>query len=261
MNLYLPAARQSTETSNALTARNAKRWVENLPLINMNDATRQFYEDLQGFNRTSVPAKPRYETMQRLASPGLVVTDHLFKQFANSAFPLARKTKRMHRLSTAFFQEMSVGYKLIISEVYKTDLKLDKQTLATTCHHGLYYLYQIMLLNAQTYTSISGKVWHDIHQIYEFADKQGVADTTLKNVPSEIDARSSVKRIYLKCCLLGLCEPYGLRNGEAAKLDTLLDNLIHLCDISKCSTPMKMGYFMSLACAHQIHQCMSILPN
>ncbi len=233
MNLYLPAARQNTDLSNALTPRTAKRWVEGLPLINMNDATRQFYQDLQAFNRDAVAAKQRYETMGRLLPPGHVVTKYLFKKFANSSFPLARRTKQMHRLTTAFLQEMSVGYKLIISEVYKTELRLDKQTMATTSHHAIYYLYQIMLLNAQTYTNIPGKVWHDMHQIFEFADKQGVADLSLKNIDPDKEAKTSVKSIYLKCCLLGLCEPYGLRNGEAAKLDTLLDKLIHLCDISK----------------------------
>jgi len=140
MTLYLPAARHNTDTSSALTARNVKRWVENLPLINMNEATRQFYQDLQAFNRDKVAAKQRYETMERLLPPSQAVTTYLFKNFANNAFPLARKTKQMHRLTIAFFQEMSVGYKLIVNEAYKTDLKLDKQTLANTSHHAIYYL-------------------------------------------------------------------------------------------------------------------------
>ena len=234
MNLYLPAAKSTNnDPSNALTARTAKRWVESLPLVNMNDATRQFYQDLQAFNRSTETAKQRYDAMQRLVPPGQIVHDYLFKKFSNNAFPLARKSKQVHRLTTAFLQEMSVGYKLIISEVHKTDVKLDQKTLATTCHHAIYYLYQIMLLNAQTYTQIPGKIWHDMHQIYEFAEKLGVAEKSLKSIEPEKTTECSVKTVYLKCCLIGLCEPYGLRNGEAAKLNTLLDKLIHLCDISK----------------------------
>ncbi len=234
MNLYLPASQKPIEATGSLTVRNAKRWLESLPIVNMGETTRQFYQELQAFNRSDIPGKQRFDTMGKLLPTSMLVVQHLNKHFANNAFPLARKTKQMQRLATAFYQEMSVGYKIIINDVSNDALKIDKQSLAVSLHHAIHQLYQIMLLNAQTYTSMPGKVWHDIHQMYEFADKKGVCDTQVTSLLSEDGPdKNTITDVYLKCCLLGLSEPYALRNGEALKMDRFLDKVVGLCTITK----------------------------
>ena len=233
MNLYLPSESTTDDALSSLNPRQLKRWIGDLPLINMGETTRQFYQALQSYNRQTIPAKQRFETMERLVPTADLVIQYLNKNFINCSFPLAKKTQQIERLSHSLFQELAVSYKLIVNDVASSGHKLDQKTTATSIYRSMWQLYRSLLLNAQTYTDLPGKVWHDIHQLYEYAESNKLHDIPVISNQSEKLNKSTVNRIFIRACLLGLADSNRLRNGEALRLHEFMNTAIDKVSITK----------------------------
>ncbi len=241
MNLYLPSETVANDTISTMNPRQLKRWINDLPLINMGETTRQFYQALQSYNRQDCTARQRFETMERLLPTADMVITYLSKNFINCAFPLARKTQQIERLTHSLYQELSVGYKLIVNDVSSGTQKLDNKMLATAIYRSMWPLYRSFLLDAQTYTDLPGRVWHDLHQLYEFAEAKGLNKLEIPSSQGEKENNSSINNIFIRCCLLGLADSNRLRNGEALKLNDFLGKATEMVSITKSLNADKKG--------------------
>ena len=241
MNLYLPSETVTDDSISTMNPRQLKRWINDLPLINMGETTRQFYQALQSYNRQNCTARQRFETMERLLPTADMVTKYLSKNFINCAFPLAKKTQQIERLTHSLYQELSVGYKLIVNDVSSGAQKLDNKMLATAIYRSMWPLYRSFLLDAQTYTDLPGRVWHDLHQLYEFAEAKGLNKLEVPSSQEEQENKSSINNMFIRCCLLGLADSNRLRNGEALKLHNFLNTAAEMVSITKSLNADKKG--------------------
>ncbi len=241
MNLYLPSETTNNDTIGVMNPRQLKRWINELPLINMGETTRQFYQALQSYNRQNYTARQRFETMERLLPTADLVMQYLSKNFINCAFPLAKKTQQIERLTHSLYQELSVGYKLVVNDVSSGKQKLDKKMLATAVYRSMWQLYRSLLLDAQTYTDLPGRVWHDLHQLYEFAETKGLNKLEIPSGLEEQESNDSINNVFLRSCLLGLADSNRLRNGEALKLHDFLGRAVEMVSITKSLNADKKG--------------------
>ena len=243
MNLHLPQFTLSREeiekTPN--TPRAAKKWQAELPLVNMGETTRLYYLTLRALNRQPLPAKQRLELMELLHPTGLIVLQHLNKHLKALTHPLSGKVRQIARLTEALMLEMSVGYKHVVYGVSSGKEKLDNKALALAVHRAMRFLELTLAHNARTYRCGARSTWHDLHRLEGFAEQFHLADTEIRDGMYTTITSSTPRDVYKQACLLAMAQPFKLRTGEVARLQTYFEKACHLCDMKKSLIPDENG--------------------
>lgn len=243
MNLHLPKFTLSPEeiAQSPNTLRAAKRWQAELPLVNMGETTRLFYLAIRRLNRQPLPAKLRLELMELLHPTGLIVLQHLNKHLKALTHPLSGKVRQVSRLTEALMLEMSVGYKHVVYAVSRQNEKLDKRSLSLSVHRAMRFLELTLAHNARTYRTGAGSTWHDLHRLEGFAEQFHLEDTEIQDGMYSTITASTPRDVYKQACLLAMCQPFKLRTGEVAKLQTYFEKACHLADMKKSLIPDENG--------------------
>lgn len=248
MNLDLPIFTDQADTTVSPQPRKFKRWLSELPMVNMGEATRLFYQTIQAFNRQPIPAKARLELMEQMRPVAHQAVEYLNKHFLSCAFPLTGKNRQIEQLEQALLQEMSIGYKLVVNEVDAHNSKLDKKSLLIATHRGMRYLEKSLQLSARLYTNPAATIWRDLHQLYEYAEQQKMTDLPVDDEEYLVIKESSIADVYKQNCLLALSEPNHLKNGAVTKLVRVFETASEYCEITKTLNPDNSGslYITSL---------------
>ncbi len=248
MNLDLPVFADQPDTTVSPQPRRLKIWLNELPMVNMGEATRLFFQTLQAFNRQPIPAKTRLELMELMRPVARQAVDHLNKHFISCAFPLTGKTRQVEQLQQTLLREMAIGYKQVINEVEAHNTRLDKKSLLLATHRSMRYLEKSLQLSARLYTSPTATIWHDLHQLYEFAEQQKITDQPVRDDEYHLIEESTINDVYLQTCLLALSEPHHLKNSAVNKLVRFFETASKDCKITKALNPDSNGslYITSL---------------
>jgi hypothetical protein len=241
MNLHLPVLTDPSESSVSPIPRKLKRWLDDLPLVNMGEATRLFYSALQSFNRQHITAKNRLDAMELMRPIARQALEHLAKHFVSVSFPLTGKSRQIEQLSQSLLQEMAIGYKQVINEVEAHNIKLDRKSIQLAIHRAMRYLEKSLQLSAQLYTNSAAYIWHDLHQLYEYAEQQDLTGTTVKDEDYTQLKQSSITEVYKHVCLLALSDPHRLRGGETLKLTRFFETHAGHVEITKSLKPDSSG--------------------
>ena len=243
MNLHLPQFTLSREeiekTPN--TPRAIKKWQAELPLVNMGETTRLFYLTLRALNRQPLPARLRLDLMELLHPTGRIVLQHLNKHLKALTHPLTGKVRQIARLTEALMLEMSVGYKHVVYNVSSGKDKLDNKSLTLAVHRAMRFLELTLAHNARTYRCGTRSTWHDLHRLEGFAEQLHLADTEIRDDMYTSITSSTPRDVYKQACLLAMAQPFKLRTGEAARLQTYFEKACHLCDMKKALIPDENG--------------------
>lgn len=248
MNLDLPIFTDQADTTVSPQPRRFKRWLSELPMVNMGEATRLFFQTIQAFNRQSIPARIRLELMEQMRPVAHQAVEYLNKHFISCAFPLTGKNRQIEQLEQTLLQEMSIGYKLVVNEVDAHNSKLDKKSLLIATHRSMRYLEKSLQLSARLYTNPAATIWRDLHQLYEYAEQQKMTDLPVKDEEYLVIKESSIADVYKQNCLLALSDPNHLKNGAVAKLVRVFETASEYCEITKTLNPDNSGslYITSL---------------
>jgi len=248
MNLDLPIFTDQADTTVSPQPRKLKRWLSELPLVNMGEATRLFFQAVQALNRQAIPAKIRLELMELMRPVASQADEYLNKHFISCAFPLAGKQRKIEQLQQTLLQEMSIGYKQVVSEVDAHNSKLDKKSLLLATHRSMRYLEKTLQHNARLYTSPSSTIWHDLHQLFEYAEQQKFTGLQVKDEEYQVINESSITDVYMQNCLLALSEPNHLKNTAITQLIRFFERASEYSEITKALNPDNSGslYITSL---------------
>jgi len=232
MSLNLTSLFSSDKEAFPSTPRQVKKWLNDLPLINMGETTKAFYSELKQLNRIDLPARQRFEVMELLRPTGRIVLDYLSKHLVARSLPLPPKSQKIGQLSSAITMELATGYKLILRDVAQKKEKLDARRLTTALHRALRYLGDAQLLSARVYTSLPAAIWNDINQLYVFAEKNGLTDREIKDDQYVTMSKSSINTVYKQLCLFAISRPETLHLGEAQKLSGFYEQAADLAGLS-----------------------------
>ena len=189
------------------TPRHVKKWLNDLPLINMGETTKAFYSELKQLNRAELPARQRLEVMELLRPTGRIVLDYLSKHLTARSLPLPPKSQKIGQLSQAITLELATGYKLILRDVAQNKEKLDAKRLTMAIHRALRYLGDAQLLSAKVYTSLPAGIWNDINQLFLFAEKNKLTEAEIKDDQYVTMKQSSINTVYKQLCLFAISRP------------------------------------------------------
>ena len=195
-----------------------RRWLRELPLADPGEATRSFFNGLQQLNDTPLPASQRLRLMRLVRHTGEALLQDLSRQLGARQLPLSAKGRKALHLSQALHHQLAQGYVLAVQDAQGKHAPLAPKPLAEAVHCALTHLGEILLESARVYAPDPQGIWRDVHQLYALAEEHGIADRQITDTERPQRPRSSITELYLQTCLLAICNPQGLRQGEAQRL-------------------------------------------
>jgi hypothetical protein len=244
MELSVPKLKKPGASIFKTNPESLKKWVENLPLVNIELSAGQLEFGLAEINSIELSSTDRAEALELLTGPVMHVTMGLQKKYMGKRFPLGKDHLNTSNHAIDLYLAMATGYKLLVAT-------LDKETnadprLATPMQRAIRYLSESLLASYQIYSQHRAGIWKDLHTLYALAAKHGLqahreTDTTLQKPDL-----TTVEIAYKQILLLSLANPYRLRQGEIRLVYNLLGRLAPFSRLLAAKNHDNIGFF----CCH-----------
>jgi cyclic-di-GMP-binding protein len=218
LELSVPAERAAPPASLEIRPKQAKAWIESMPLSQSAEAARKILASLGAMNRSKIVYDDRLQLLEIYRAIADVVLDELDAVYAKSPLPMSAKAKDALLLARELTAEFAYGYKILILE--KTGKLLGfgaKKNLPLLAYRAIEYLSSEIRTSYKSYTPVPAGAWREVHQLYLHAETEGVA-----NELQGTDTKASIFDLYVESLLVALTDPYRLTQGELDKVVELI---------------------------------------
>jgi hypothetical protein len=241
MELRVPKLKKPGGSVLKTNPESLKKWVENLPLVNIELSAGRLEFGLSEINAVELSSSDRFEALELLTAPVTHVTRSLKKKYLGKQFPLGKDQLSKSNQVIGLHLAMATGYKLLV-------VSLDRETnadarLATPMQRAIRYLSESLIASYEIYNQHRTGIWQDLHTLYALAAKRGLqahqeTDTTLQKPDL-----TTVETAYKQILLLSLASPYGLRQSEIRLVYSLLGRWAPFSRLLAAKDHDNMGFF------------------
>ena len=203
-----------------------KRWLADLPMLNVAEASQRLFKAVSALNRSVVEDHVRGKLMDLYRSPVKAICAEAGKLYIGLPLPLPEKNKLVVERVCQFQTEMAYGYKRMVLQAATRQGKLssaEKDELAFAIQRTIYYLMQVLAKSFELYAPGPAGTWHEIHQLYRYAEIEGVTEIPVADELNGTLPKSSVSHVYKQALLLDFCDPYHLSVRMLEKIRRYLD--------------------------------------
>ena len=212
IKLHFPQKHERLENPGQTHPVKVKDWLDRLRLSNTGEnsgeTTRLVYQELTTLNRSTIPAQHRLQILEFFRAPVQHVTTELKKHYLGVPLPLTEINLKAAHLSRELHMEMANGYKIIIDNLLINNATASMMLIHL--HRAISYLNRVILTSYQMCATCPPTVWHDIHQLYRYAEQKKLHDSPIEDHDNPVDSYRSINSIYKQCLLLALTNPYQL---------------------------------------------------
>ncbi|MCU7851950.1 MAG: hypothetical protein KZQ80_07035 [Candidatus Thiodiazotropha sp. (ex Monitilora ramsayi)] len=214
-----------------LSDKELNAWVEQLPIANIGETSRQIFQALRTFNRTLVPAKRRLLSAEYFRDPLSYIATNLNKHYLDNGFPLSDKAYKIAVLNRELHSGLATAYKAVIVDLLlENQGKPDRKLLVQAIHRCLSYLSRVILLSVLVYDPYPKRIWRELHVLHRLATRYGLETVDVDDPLESHGKSSSIDEAYRRCVLFSLASPYKMRQKDNVLVfDTLLE-WSHLVD-------------------------------
>jgi hypothetical protein len=213
--------------------RKIRQWIKQLPLVNMGEATRQFYSGLSLVNRKLCAPKLRLEIMEALRPTARIILSNLHKHLVAHNLPLPPKTLQIFQLCHALLSELVIGYKTILRDTTTGTTRLNDIYVTLSIHRTMRYLGEQLSVSARVYASIPEGIWRDINQLFQLSEEYGLLHRSTDDCEHHLLEKSSILDVYKQINLLAMSQLHSLQQGEVEKLTAFFERASADCTISE----------------------------
>jgi len=241
MELSVPKLKKTGVSVLKTNPESLKKWVENLPLVNIELSAGRLEFGLSEINSVELSSSDRFEALELLTAPVMHVARSLKKKYLGKRFPLGKDQLGKSNQVIGLYLAMATGYKLLV-------VALDRETnadarLATPMQRAIRYLSESLIASYEIYNQHRTGIWQDLHTLYALAAKRGLqahqeTDTTLQKPDL-----TTVETAYKQILLLSLASPYGLRQSEIRLVYSLLGRWAPFSRLLAAKDHDNMGFF------------------
>ena len=218
MKLNIPEQKAPSKDATPNHPRKLKKVLSALPNTNMGELTKQTFLILRDLNRQTMPNKHRLENMEMLRVMTRDIFNNLKKYFINRTLPLPDKSQKIVNLNQSLLQELVHGYEIIAFEAANNiDTKIDNKTLSTAICRAINYLSEMLLRSCEVYEPCPKNLWHDVHQLYVFAESRGLTETVIHGGDKKQN-KSTIENSYKQILLFALARPIALRQRDSERV-------------------------------------------
>lgn len=192
-----------------------KQWVDNLPLANVGEISRQLYQAIIEFNKLAIAPLLRTQLLEILRSPIEYVCKELSKHFLNQSVVLPEKQQKIANLAQAIQIHLATGYKIVLLESFSA-LGNDKQkkSFVLAAHRMLTEYGQVILRSCQLYTATPKNIWLEMHRVYTFAKSLNLLKYKVEDTQNKYQIVTTLDQPYKRNLLLNSSRPNQLRQND-----------------------------------------------
>lgn len=217
-------------------------WLTDLPLSNLNEASRSLLDGLSALNRSKVAEDTRLKLLELFRATVASLMPALEEQYSGQPLPLPEKSRLIASHARQLQTELAYGYKIILTEHTNKRLSFGgNKQLPLVVERAIASLGQMLVVCYQTYAPTPAGVWAEMHTLFMYAVENGIQDEAVQNHGQQ----SSVNLAYKQALLLALLDPYRLMQGEVNKVLDYLSNFgghAHLQPLMQTSNTS--GFFL-----------------
>lgn len=198
-----------------------KRLVEQLPVGDIGQVSRNLHQLLTQMNASVVPVSSRITNLELMLKPLLVAIDALSQGVTRTTLPLNKRASAMSGMLESLTVLATQGYKVVLDQYHHesfTGQFLHKSNRALALHRALYFLGRRLLHAYQLYRPAPPYLWKEIHGIHRYAFDLKLADRAIAYDDQGLHKQSSVNDLYKQLLLLSLSGPYRLMQGEVTRV-------------------------------------------
>lgn len=210
-SIRMTAERTAAPRDLEVRPRQVKAWIEALPLAQSVEAARRMSAHLTALNRARVDVDDRVQILEIYRPVATVVLEELEAIYSKASPPLGPRAREALSLARAIAFDLASGYRIAIAEKAGKLIAFGaKKQLPLLVTRSMGYLGAELLASYKSYSPVPAAIWSELHQLYLFADKQGIAAE-----PGDAETKNTAAEIYCEALLLSLTDPYCLVPGEA----------------------------------------------
>ena len=179
--LSIPTQDVSQRPKPYLRPKTLQSWVKALPTADINAVSHLLIEKLHVINSSRYPVHERMALMSVLYPALQQLVDALGKKYHTAQIPLGRKERFFSDICRKLLFDMAAGYKIIVSElVIKKKHKLAENVLLhEASYFAALFLSWNLLESYSVYDPVDEGVWHDLHQLYRYAEANSFHETQI----------------------------------------------------------------------------------
>lgn len=234
LRLSLPPRADTPDSKIDIRPAEVERWLKGLPLLNVAESTQLLTRQLVGFNRMTLDDNLRVRLLESLRVPIQHVSQALQQTYLGLPLPLTDKARQTVAQVRQLHTEMAFGYKLIaFNSTATTQLdQAQKTVVGMAIHRAIRYLTELLFRNYELYSPPPEGTWHEIHQLYRYAELLGITDAPLDDRLNDTLPQVSINHAYKQALLLDFSDPYHLPARLLAKIYRYLDRWAGIAQLS-----------------------------
>ncbi|MAT66309.1 MAG: hypothetical protein CMN57_11775 [Gammaproteobacteria bacterium] len=222
MQPHLPTRTPPGATSFDTRPAQLEQWINQLPILNTGETTRQLFSALIEMNQLDIGAQQRFRALELLRPSIINVLLAMQKHYVGQPLPLADKGRKVLELSEALLNQLATGYRICVAdEDARSVLRKDKKLLTTAIHRALSALSECLLRAYLVYAPCPSGLWRTVHQLYSQAEERSLVHAPVRLDDDEAVA-DTISGAYKQLLLLALTSPYRLRQGEVGAIYAVL---------------------------------------
>ncbi|MBI3779383.1 MAG: hypothetical protein HY274_10840 [Gammaproteobacteria bacterium] len=219
-----------------------KKWIEDLPLLNIAETSRKLFSTLSIHNRVEFDDLLRLQLLELFRYPLNGISIELAKQYIGQPLPLSEKHKTVAEQNRQLQLEMASGYKrLVLNRADKAGGDGKELTVtALMIQRAIRCLTDVLAVSYQTYSPYPPETWKEIHALHAHAEELKLIETEIDDPLNKALPRSSVNHAYKQALLLDFSDPYHLPPRMVDRIHHYLDrwaSLAQLSDVTPAYNP------------------------
>ncbi|MEO7728363.1 MAG: hypothetical protein ABIS45_14005 [Burkholderiales bacterium] len=190
------------------------RWLESLPLTNLQSAQRLLTEQLALVTREATVAPGELlRILETLREPAYYVQSELARKYTAKPLPLDSNEAALWTRAMELWQVFSDGYIACRDAHVRGDpaLRSHGALIVMRC---LRYTANVMFEHYRIYRHVPAKQWKALHRLYVFAEQSGFAHTVVADKFNEQEVDSSCCAAYAQALLAELANPFALSGRQ-----------------------------------------------
>lgn len=230
-DLKVPEQKTASLSFCETTPKAFKDWVDQLPMANTGEASRQLYHAIIELNQLFSNHTLRLQFLELIRPRIHVVCEELSRHYLGLSIALPEKQRKIANLSQALQLHTATGYKLCVMEFLDNGgADKNRKAIATAIHRATSELAETILRSHQLYCPSPAQSWLECHRMFRFALRNRLHGLSVEDETLTHRRTSTVEDAYKRLLLLGCSRPNQLRQSELAQVYNLSETWTDLVE-------------------------------
>lgn len=201
-------------------------WVAGLPMANTQNTADQLLTATAEVARLRLVSGDRMQLIEQLRPTLEYICSRLDRSSANGEQSEAESILAQ-RLQT----NLTVGYKAVIRDADLATTE-DRRVVTLATHRTVADLSRTLLRSCQHYVAPSRNLWLELNQLYNLAERMGVATHNITDDENHSVMNMSIEDHYIRCLLLACSKPNQLRSRQLTTIFNALEQWVGHANIA-----------------------------